>query len=682
MEGDNEDTSSLVESMQDFFSKEYDEKIREAVLHYPAKKSVFVDYIKLDSQESEIADLLARKPDEVVAASEEAIRGMNISVPGHGIFSPHVRFVNVPDQNQLIESISSKSIGELISVKGVVSRRADVMYRLQIAVYKCQVCDSIYKIPVERDHVHPKRCEACKKIALKHMEEQSKFIDLQKAEIQDLLEKVKGGTPASRVELWMEDDIVNSIVPGDNIHVVGILRLKPPNAQKGNKNEMIYGRYLDVNSVWNTRRDIEELDLSKDDVRRIVEFSQMPNLKDKIIKSVAPTIYGHNEVKHAVALQLFGGTRGKVDRNMPIRDDIHILLIGDPGIAKTRFLQSAGLIAPKFIYNSGKSVSGVGLTVAVEKDELSGGGWTLKAGALVLASGGMAAIDEFDKIEDDDRAALHEVMESQTVSVAKAGIVAKFRAKTAIIAAANPKFGRFNRKANPIEQIDLPPSLISRFDLLFPLLDEPDPVYDEKLATAILSSHERASRSIGKTEDTGEFMDRDFLRKYIAYARTHIYPTLSTQATDRIKAFYVDMRKMGKETETVPITPRYLEALIRLSEANAKMRLSKVVEEFDADEAINLFKFVLDRTMKDEATGKIDVTILSTGKTRTKINYDVVLDVVKEICTRYDVAEEQAIFAGAAKHGLEPGKVAEILQELVSKGRLYTPTAGNYKTAY
>ncbi|MDD5337771.1 MAG: minichromosome maintenance protein MCM, partial [Candidatus ainarchaeum sp.] len=431
-----EDISSLVGVLHDFFDTTHKEKINELVAHYPARKSLMVDYRDLDKYDVDIADRLLRKPDEVLSAAREAIKKMNITVPGHGLFSPHVRFFNVPDNNQLIENLSSRNIGELIAAKGVVTRRADVMHRMQIAVYKCQVCDSVYKVPVERDFVPLRRCESCKKIALKHLDEESKFVDLQKAEIQDLLERVRGGTPAARVELWLEDDQVNSFVPGDNIDIVGVLRLKPPTAQKG-KTEMIYGRYLEVNSMHNIRRDFEEMDLTKEDARRIVDFSKDPKLAERIRDSIAPSIYGHSEIKYAIALQLFGGTRGKVTQGLPIRDDIHILLIGDPGIAKSRFLQSVMEIAPKHIYTSGKSVSGVGLTVAVEKDELSGGGWTLKAGALVLASGGLAAIDEFDKIEEDDRAALHEVMESQTVSVAKAGLVARFRAKTAILAAAN-----------------------------------------------------------------------------------------------------------------------------------------------------------------------------------------------------------------------------------------------------
>ncbi len=676
-----EDLSSLVEALHDFFDSSYLLKINELVAHYPARKSFNVDYHDLEKYDYDIADRLIKKPDEVIAAAKEAVKKFNILVPGHGIFSPNVRFFNVPDNNLLIENISSKNLGELISVKGVVNRRADVMHKMQIAVYKCQVCDSIYKTVVERGFVPLKRCESCKRIALKQMDEESKFVDLQKAEVQELLERVRGGTPAARIELWIEDDAVNSIVPGDNVEIVGVLRLKPPIAQKG-KQEMIYGRYLEVNSIRSLRRDFEEIEISKDEEKQIADFSKDVQLVKKITESIAPSIYGHTEVKYAIALQIFGGTKGKTTKGLPIRDDIHIILIGDPGIAKSRFLQSVMEIAPKKIYVSGKSVSGVGLTVAVEKDELSGGGWTLKAGALVLASGGLAAIDEFDKIEDEDRAALHEVMESQTVSIAKAGLVATFKTKTAILAAANPKFGRFNQNKNLVEQFDIPPSLMSRFDLIFPILDILDIEKDSKLAEYILNAHQQASLS--ETEKTldNELIDKDFLRKYISYSRRHIFPKLTRDAMDKLKEYYLDLRKRGKDSGTVPITPRYLEGLIRLSEANAKMRLSQSVESSDAEVAIHLMNYIMEKVMIDKETGLADVSIIETGKTKSQLERsEIIFDIIKELCRKFDVAEESQIINEAKNYNIEEHHIMRILGELVKNGQVYKPAHGKYHPA-
>ena len=668
----NEDISSLVDKFHDFFSSAYVKKINEIVAHYPAKRSLLVDYSDLEKYDVDLADMLMESPDKSLEAAREALKMLNISVPGHGIFAPHVRFISIPNSNNLIENLGSKDLGEFISIRGVVNRRAEVMHKMEIIVYKCQVCDSIYKIPVERDFVPMRRCESCKKMALKQMDEDSKFVDLQKAEMQELLERVRGGTPAARLELWMEDDIVNTFVPGDNIEITGIVRLKPPVANKG-KQEFVFGRYIDVNSVKNLRRDFDEIEVSKDDEKRIIDFSKNANLIKDISKLIAPTIYGYDEVKQALAIQIFGGTRGKMNKDLPIRDDIHILLIGDPGIAKTRLLKSVLEIAPKNIYVSGKSVSGVGLTVSVEKDELSGGGWTMKAGALVLASGGLAAIDEFDKIEEEDRASLHEVMESQTVSLAKAGLVATFRAKTAILAAANPKFGRFNKNKNIADQFDVPSTLLSRFDLIFPILDILDPDKDSKLAQYILDSHQSSLSPVSSAESVKDAMGKEFIRKYISYARRHIFPKLSSEAIAGLKEYYVNLRIRGKDTGTVPITPRYLEGLIRMSEANAKMRLSQVVEKSDADVAIFLMDYVMKHVLTDEK-GLIDVSIMETGKTKSQLERgSVIFDIIRELSKKFDVAEEEEIFKEAKNYNVSEGEARRVIEELVRQGTIYKP---------
>ncbi len=670
------DLSKPTSDFHEFFTVHYRKKINEVVINYPRKRSVYVEYPILELLYPHLADLLLKEPDLCIQAAQEAIQKMNIQIPGHGLFAPHVRFIDLPDSG-LIENLSSKDIGSCVCVKGVITRRADVMHKLKKAVLRCTICQSRYDVEIKEESELPKKCPTCKRAALKLIEDESTFIDFQRAEIQELLERVKGGTPAARIELRLEDDLVNTVVPGDNVQVVGILRLRSPQTAKAKK-EQLYAHYLDVISIKNLRRDFEEIEITKEDEERILAFSKDPELEEKIINSIAPAIYGYREVKYAIALQLFGGTKGKMMRSsVPIRDDIHILLIGDPGIAKTRFLQSVMEIAPKKVYVSGKSVSGVGLTVSVEKDELSGGGWTLKAGALVLASGGIAAIDEFDKIDDDDRAALHEVMESQTVSVAKAGIVAKFRAKTAILAAANPRFGRFNPNKNLVEQFDIPPSLLSRFDLIFPIIDVLDVKKDERLAEHILTAHQEAAELSAKDSRP---VDADFLRKYIAYARRYIRPKLTDEAKKRIKEYYVKLRKMGAETGTVPITPRYLEGLIRLAEASAKMRLSERVELRDAEVAINLMDFVMDQIMTDKETGIKDVRMVEVGKSVKQIQkYEVVLEIINQLCRKYDVAESEKIIEIAKKeYGMEEKDVRRLLEELSRKGEIFDVGGGRY----
>lgn len=671
------DISSQVSIFNEFFTTIYRPKIDELLRVYPTQKSLFVNYPDLEKFDPDIADALIRSPDLIIEAAEEAVSQLNFSVPAGKAFTPHVRFSDFPCEDALIEHVSSKDINELVAFKCVVTKRAEVMHRVKVAMYKCTLCDAEFKLFVGKNFTPPKRCDSCKKFALQQVDDESTFTDIQRAEVQELLERIRGGAPAAHIELLLEDDQVNKVAPGDNIEVIGILRLKPP-IKPRQKQDMIYSRYVEINSVKSLKRDFEEIEITKEDERRLRELSRNPAINDIVMKSIAPSIYGHNEVKKALALQLFGGTRGKTMKGgAPIRDDIHILLIGDPGIAKSRFLQSVSEIAPKSIYVSGKTVSGAGLTVAAEKDELGEGGWTLKAGALVLASGGTAQVDEFDKIDEEDRAAMHEAMETQTISVAKAGIVAKFRTKTAILAAANPKYGRFDQTKNLADQFEVPPTLLSRFDLIFPIVDVLDEEKDARLAEHILSTH------MGK--DTGPddvLFDKDLLRKYIAYARRKVFPKLMPPASAKIKEFYVELRRKSKDAGSVAITPRYLEGLVRLAEANAKIRLKEEVEEEDAEVAISLFNYVMQQIMTDKVTGKLDVDVVI-GKPKSERDKlqrtDTILDIIREHLRKSDTAEVEQVVSDAKSYDIDETTARRIIADMLRRGVIYEKEYGHIR---
>jgi replicative DNA helicase Mcm len=675
------DLTPIVQLFHDFFTTIHRKKIDVLLLVYPSRKSLMVDYQELERFDPDIADRLVKEPDSIIEAAETAIKEMNLALPsGERVFAPHVRFINFPAQDLMIEQLGSRNINELVAFKGVVTKRAEVMHRVKIAFYRCQVCDSTTRHPVIKNFTPPKRCESCKKLALKQVDEESDFVDIQRAEVQELLERVKGGAPTARIELLFEDDLVNSITPGENVELAGIIRLRQPQKFR-QKQELVYGRYLEVNSFKSLKKDFEEIDISKEDERRIKELSTNPNIEKIVVDSVAPGIYGHDEVKWAIVLQLFGGTVGKTMKGgAAIRDDIHVLLIGDPGLAKSRFLQNSAEIAPKSIYVSGKTVSGVGLTVSAEKDELGDGGWTLKAGALVLASGGMAMIDEFDKIDDEDRAALHEAMESSQISVAKAGIVARFRTKTSILAAANPKWGRFDQNKNLADQFKISPSLLSRFDLIFPIVDVLDEEKDTKLAQHILSTHMGRATESDKTD---RVVDRDILRKYIAYARRNIRPKLGQEASEKIKEFYVDLRRKGKDSGSVAITPRYLEGLVRLAEANAKIRLSGAVEEKDAETAIKLLSYVMRQVMTDRATGSLDVDTIATGKPKSEREklqkVDTIMEIIREHLKSKDSADIEEIVSSAASYDIDEHTARKLIAELLRKGDVYEKEHGHLR---
>ncbi|MFH1056202.1 MAG: LAGLIDADG family homing endonuclease, partial [Candidatus Micrarchaeota archaeon] len=352
---------------------------------------------------------------------------------------------------------------------------------------------------------------------------------------------------------------------------------------------------------------------------------------------------------------------------------------------KSQLLKYTEMLAPKCIYVAGRGASGVGLTASAEKDK-AGEGWVLKAGALVLASGGLVAIDEFDKMDVQDRANIHEALEQQQISIAKAGIVTRFKAKTSVLAAANPKFGRFDSNQTVPEQFDIPPTLLSRFDLIFPIQDIIEEGEDRKTAVHILQGLTYASKKkagVADLEDIKPPLSNDLLRKYIAFARRNCVPQLSEEARDRIKEYYLDLRNLGKTTKSYPITARDLEGLVRLAEAAAKMRLSNTVELQDAELAISLKDFVLRMVFRDKTTGQFDVDIIATGISKVKRDrIFTILNIVGELEKEFDLVSFAEVLKQAAVHGLSEQDAVKILQELTSKGDLYTPKAGFVKKAH
>ncbi|MCX8166279.1 MAG: minichromosome maintenance protein MCM [Candidatus Micrarchaeota archaeon] len=679
----NLDVDTIAEVWEKFFSTILKKRIEDFLAYYPDKKSFYIDYREMELFSPVLIDALEANPDLVLELAKEELKKHGVDL-GLEDFEPNIRLKNWPDRNLLIQNIKSENIDGLVTFKALITKRTEVLHRVEKAVLRCSLCNSTQKFHVLKNTELPVRCDVCKKPALQLDEKSSNFIDLQRAEAQEILERVRGGTPAAKIELIFEDDLVNTINPGDNVIVTGIMRIRPViNLRKGKKTNN-YTKYVEVINFSHTQKDFEEIEISEDDEKEILALARDPRIVEKITKSIAPMIYGHEEVKLAIALQLFGGTKDKDVLGTKMREDIHLLLIGDPGTAKTRFLQQVEQIAPKCIFVSGKSITGVGLTASAERDELSEGGWTLKAGALVLASGGIACIDEFDKIDENERAAMHEVMESQSVSIAKAGIVAKFKAKTAILAAANPKRGRFDPNKPPADQFDIPPTILSRFDLIFPVIDVMDEQKDSTLAEFILKRHQLGAEAI--PEKYSEITDDDIispeiLRKYIAYMRKNVRPVLSEEAMKIIRDYYVELRKIGKSQGAVPITPRQIEGLIRLSEASAKLRMSKIVEESDAKRAISLMDFVLNRILVDRETGRIDIDMITIGKPKSMLDkYNIIIEIARELFTKFnEIDEKQLIKTAEERYSIDSSTTRKIIDDLEKKGELYMVTYGKYR---
>jgi replicative DNA helicase Mcm len=372
------------------------------------------------------------------------------------------------------------------------------------------------------------------------------------------------------------------------------------------------------------------------------------------------------EVKEAILLQMVGGVRRTYPDGVTVRGDINLLLIGDPGTAKSQLLKYVQRIAPRGLYTSGRGVTAAGLTAAVVRDKT--GSFTLEAGAVVLADKGIAAIDEFEKMKAEDRVSIHEAMEQQTVSVAKGGIVATLNARTAILAAANPVYGRYDDSLNFSENVDLPSTLLSRFDLYFIIKDRPDKEGDAKLSDHILQLHM-------ETYDYGDqTIPPSMLRKYLAYCKK-ITPKLSPEATERIKNFFLQLRSSSQEANApIPITPRHLESLIRLSVARARVLLKEEVTVEDAEAAIRLMDYSLRTAGLDVSSGKIDIDILMTGRSRSRWEkMRIILKEIENLEAEIGKASLSELRRRCVDKKIEPDEFYKLIEQMREQGVIMFP---------
>jgi replicative DNA helicase Mcm len=662
---------------------------------YPDKQSVIIDFQKLSEFSPELGERLLASPDETMGEINKALE----KEKKHIAFSRKVdeeprvyaRFMNLPPESEImVRKCNSEYLNKLFTVQGLVTTATDVLPKVWKGVFKCKRCKAeVSLIQPKKSVQSPMVCESCGRHEFDMDEEKSKYVDFQKIQMQEPLEILKGGDQAKRISVWLEEDLVKKrVVPGQRVIITGTLRLEPPKPSK--VKSPIYQKYIEANNLDYTEQEFEELEISEKEEKEIRALANDPKIYEKMISSIAPSIYGHDEAKEAVLLQLCGGASGKMlPDGTKIRDSIHILMIGDPGTAKSQILKYVDRLAPKSLYVSGKSATGGGLTAIAEKDEFGEGGWVLKAGALVLASGGMACIDEFDKMSEEDRSAIHEALEQQTVSVAKAGIIATFRADSAVLAAANPKYSRYDPYKPPAEQFNLPASLISRFDLIFPIKDVLDEARDQKLAAHILNAHKLSqSRAADPGADLRDLekslvpvVNQDLMRKYFAYARRHCHPILTKQASDRLENYYVDLRKRSSGG-SVPLTPRQLEGLVRLAEASAKVRLSKEVAIEDADRAIRLVEFVLREIGMEKEGGGFDIDRIVTDHPKSERDKIYMISgIVKGLEDEYEMVPMKKVLEDAKEyHNIDNQTAEKLIRELLNKGDLYEPRHGHLRT--
>ncbi|MET1101227.1 MAG: minichromosome maintenance protein MCM [Pyrodictiaceae archaeon] len=659
----------------------YLERIRKMIAM--GQRSLVVDYNDLYLFDNRLARFLIEQPDLVLRQASEALRdAIAQESPEYAETETSfmVRIRGLPKTTPL-RRLKSDQIGKLVMLEGILVRATPVKERVVKARIKHCYEGECHEFdwPPEGEIIgetfeKPQVCPICGRSSgqFRLILERSKLVDWQRVVIQERPEEVPPGQLPRSIEVVFQDELVDLVRPGDRVTVVGIVRVRPDSASK---KRLIYDLYIDANHVEVSQKALEEVTITREDEERIRALARDPWIHKKIIASLAPSIYGLWDVKEAIALALFGGIPKITNDGVRIRGDIHVLIIGDPGTAKSQLLQYVARIAPRGIYTTGKGATAAGLTAAVIRDKATGE-YYLEAGALVLADGGVAAIDEIDKMRDEDRTAIHEAMEQQTVSIAKAGIVARLNARTTIIAAGNPKFGRYLSNRTIMENINLPVTILSRFDLIFVLRDQPNPEEDRRLAQHVLRVHREAEKL--KPE-----IPPDLLKKYISYARRYIRPKLTPSAMKLIEDFYVEMRKLGIESaeSPVPITARQLEALIRLAEAHARMALREEVLEEDAEAAIRLMKTFLESAGIDVESGRLDIDVIMTGKPRSRQEkYSRLIEIIEQLEEESPegCAKIKEIVRRAASEGIESNVVDEAIRVFRRDGMIYEKSVGCY----
>eukprot|EP00026_Physarum_polycephalum_P003849 Phypoly_transcript_03865.p1 GENE.Phypoly_transcript_03865~~Phypoly_transcript_03865.p1 ORF type:complete len:758 (+),score=108.96 Phypoly_transcript_03865:32-2275(+) len=629
----------IIESLRETLSTR---RLHKDTLDVYKTTSVPLDHAELTKVATDFPELVLNKPELALGCLSLALAKVLATDKDKKVDESFpkitVRLYNFEPRIAL-RQLKSHMIGKFVSIRGTVIRVSNIKPLVTQMAFDCKCGAHFYRRLVDGKFNLPTKCEGrqCRAKIFEPDKRTADTVDWQKIRIQEEVDHKDSGRVPRSIEAELTGDLVDTCVPGDVITICGIVKVANIEAEKGNpknaQNKSLFQIYIDVNSVDNNKVEsggkAENMDFTVKELYMIQDIAATKNIFRLIVNSVCPSIYGHEVVKAGLTLALFGGTQKHAgERNkLPIRNESHVLVVGDPGLGKSQMLMAINNISPRGVYVCGSHSTTTGLTVKLMK-ETGSGDYSLEAGALVLGDRGCCCIDEFDKMPAEHQALL-EAMEQQSVSIAKAGIVCNLPARTSVIAAANPAGGHYDRSKTVSENLKMGPALLSRFDVIFILLDRPDEERDKLLSEHVISLHGRGVKS-EPTDDTfntswtssgdvggglGGYLkarpgDCDpippvMLRKYISYARKYCHPKVSAEACDVLREFYLKLRRENKTPEGTPITTRQLESLIRLAEARAKLELQEVATANHARDVVAIMKESIFETLEDEK-GNID----------------------------------------------------------------------------
>lgn len=626
-----QDEKQIVDEFHDLYDTYYRQEVGELAEKYPDKTTLVIDWKDtLWRQDPDLADDFLSHPSTFRPLAEEALRNYPLPIDVK-LEQATVALTNVDEQSTFeVGEYRKEQINNLVQVKGQVAQTTSVNPRLQEAHFECQRCGTPTIIPQQPgEFQEPHECNGCERQGPFTLRvEQSELEDYQLIRLKLPPEK---RSEDRQIDISLQGDLVSSASAGDRVRVNVDL-----DARLEDTDDSVLVYTGEATNLEVEKTDFEEIEIGADELKQIREIAD-GDPYEAIVQSMAPGVHGYEEVKLALGLQLFGGTKKQLKDGTEERGDWHCFLVGDPGTAKSTFLDFGDKMAPRSVYTDGTGSSAAGLTASAVRDDFGGESWTIKAGSIVKAHKGMCFIDELDDMDEDDRKSMNTAMAKQEVPVSKAGISTSLPAETSILAAANPKYGRFDSYEPIPDQINIDPALLSRFDLIFTMTDDVVPDEDReiirhKLKNAQAAQVDEANVDVDIEHDPGEpEIGPELFQKYVAHAKQEITPVYTDESWQYVESEFMDLRQANKdadidpEDEPVPVTFRKLEAVTRLAESSARARLSPAIEMEDVERAMRLIRKSLSDVgiEADESSGDsptYDADMVETGTSKTQQN--------------------------------------------------------------